>query len=417
MSLFIKAGTFSTGSGATGRKIDVNGLGWDPRKIPTVVLVWGAPNSADGFLTNYHYSFGWMDGVAPHWAAAEGSQDNVATSQTIKGIHNNHVWIISKVDNTGSDLSLEWSAWNPDGFKLNVANDSAIYNNTQMFYVAIGGKTAAGVQIKAGFWTANTVAGDQDVTDPGFLPDLVMVAWNHRTISGTGTDAVLSFGMTDGTNQWAIGNSMSNAAASGAVMHAKLYQRTDSVIAGVATGGTEEARAHDPGRANWPSTGFRITWDTAPSSSATFCAYVAIKGICARVGSFTKTTGVNDTQDVVVPFLVKGAITVTGGRPSSTSIQADAEISFGASDGTTEAAFWAAQKDATINTVAARSSISTKSVRNATLVAAGTAPSAADAEADFSIPATSTARWTWSSNDSTLAEILYCIFGDVPPLV
>src|SRR5690348_9698495 len=120
MSIYVKAGSFSTGSGATGRKINVTGFGWDPSKVPTVVLIWGAPNSADGYLTNYHQAFGWMDGVAPHWAAAEGSADNLATSQTIKGIHNNHGWIISKTDNTGSDLSLEWFAWLSDGVQLNV---------------------------------------------------------------------------------------------------------------------------------------------------------------------------------------------------------------------------------------------------------------------------------------------------------
>lgn len=410
--MFLKCGSFSTG---TGGPLDITGLGWDPRKIPTVVLIWGAPNSANGFLANYHYSFGWMDGVAPHCTlGAEGGGDNAATSQTIKGIHNNHVWIISKLDNTGSDLSLEWTTWLSDGFRLSTTVNSGVYNNTQMFYMAIGGKTSQGVQLKVGFFTANTTAGDQDVTDPGFKPDFVMMAWNHRTASGTGTDAALSFGCTDGTHQWAIGNSMRNAQSSGASMTSKLYQRTDSVLAGVLTTGTEECRAHDPGKANWPSTGFRITWDTAPGSSATFCAYVAIKGIKALVGSFAKSTVGSGTNDVTASFEPKAIISCSGGRTSSSSIQADAEITFGVSDGTNEGAFWCSMKEGAINTIAARSSSNSKSLQFATLVSAGTPPSAVDAEADVTLLNKHTARWTWPTNDAVASEILYALLGDTP---
>jgi hypothetical protein len=367
---------------------------------PTLIIFMGnqLTNSGVGANASWSFSFFKDDLNVQSGTQSYADADAVATTANAKlSAINHHL----EQTNTGASATLYQQAWvsfDSNGF---TQNWNQVTSGALVGYLALAG--ADKKNTKTNQFTANTVAGKQQITGVGFKPDLLILYCSERTTNGSSTGLFHSFGAGDSAgNRWVISAEAVNGATMTSTSIIRTGQRTDNIIQNLTTAPGTDSLADlvslDPD-------GFTINWSTAPAS-AWLVNYVAIKGPGLRVGNFTKTTtAAPATQLVSVGVQPKGIILVSFEAVAGTALNNDLRQAWGMSDGTRQFCLSNHAVTASINTVSKSLINFDKTLKFLT------APATIDAQAKASF-VNGQLQLVWDINNATAAQILYIAFGD-----
>jgi len=389
----VKKGEF-TAITSGGPTQDITDVGFQPLGY----CLWTSGQTAAGLATDQIMSMGCTDGTTSK-SGAIASQDNLATTEA------NRQWataVIAVLINAGTaDAEASHSAFLSNGFRVSWSNFPAAA--ILIHYAAWGGADLTNFKVTE--HTFSTGTGNQAYTGVGFQPDFMCLLTVNHTAVAIRTHLSFSFGCgTSSTKRWAWNISSSDAANMTAGVDAARTQRTDNIYINVSTFALQALCD----LTSMDSDGFTLNQSDAPS--AALFASIAFKGGSYDVGSDAMCTTGSCVDTITPTNTPKLAIVSSWALAASTTITADANMSFGAFDASAEGNTWTNQEDATLNTVTDRQHSVTKCLSWDDQV--GASPTISD-EADCAISGASFTA-TWSTNSGTAREWLWASFGDTP---
>jgi hypothetical protein len=322
LTFLVKTGTINTPTTATS-SFGVTGLGFQPKAI---IFFAGGSSSDDSVGVFYDPQISFTDGT--NQIIASGVIVNGATpsgSTVGTTFDNTKVWsLLSTGPATVGTANIV--SFDVDGFTLNFTQATTA---RKLNYIALGGTDITNV--KAGTFTgpADNVTGNLSTTGVGFKPDLVLFNWTNRGPASTTPLFLLSVGLgaTDGTGQFC---SYVGANASSPIVTAR-YQRIDKCIGCADTSAT--TLQNQAGIVSLDSGGWTLNYDT--NSSQITGGYLAIKGIKAKVGSFTSNTSTGSQAVTGAGFQPKGLLLTSTDDVASTTIDIECCNTYGAADSST----------------------------------------------------------------------------------
>lgn len=292
MALQTYIDVFNVTTGSAGTTYARTGYGFQPKAL----IVWATVDTGTADAVNGGhggYSIGFASSTTERGYAAISSEDNQNSADTDRMMGTDAVMGLITISGTTDGL-LDISAIGSDGVTFIVDdNFAAAY---RVMVLAIGGTDITNA--KAGAFTMATAAATQDVTDPGFQPDAVLMVCSSLTALGLGTSSILSFGA-------AAGATPVNAVVAGLSRHSSPTMITRGYCrAGTGTNGDSvvvlttdttpvfEARARVSA---WLSNGFTLTYDDQ-ASVADYVVYLALKGGAYAIGDLLTQT--DTTTDI-----------------------------------------------------------------------------------------------------------------------
>jgi hypothetical protein len=237
--------------------------------------------------------------------------------------------IIGGGANWSSTTHMNWTvSFSGASFTVNFGTvlDPAAW---QIGYVVWGGDG-----VTASLQTVNcpTTATTQAIAHGlGTTPSYVMTC-GGRTVTGGGQAGYLSVGHIDGTRQGVSSFQINGTVPSAAPTVCKCYQVTDACVAiqdkntGALIGEAEFT--------SWDATNINLNWTTAPAAAQAI-VIAALSGVPAHVGTFTQPTAAGTQLVSGLTIRPEVVLFQTVGKVASTVVGADARLSMGVSDTTT----------------------------------------------------------------------------------
>jgi hypothetical protein len=235
-----------------------------------------------------------------------GTTDAGSAISTTDAVH-----IIGSAEAT--DGRLDFADWNAAGGMNFTVDDQFTANYTVQYFVASGDDL---VNVSAGAFTWNTVTGTQDITGPGFQPDLLITAAYDGSTAppATSGDASLSFGVAVGNatgEQYAYMGWADDATGTSDTF--SYVQEGELLALGDSTTGPQHRAVFD----RWLSNGFRINITETDATVRQSLYLVAQGGQWATGDILTRT----DTANIVetgVGFQPDALMLLSHNRPEST---------------------------------------------------------------------------------------------------
>lgn len=276
----------STAAAGNTQDITISGFG-----TPAAMIIFVNTSSADDTVeSDTRLSIGWTDGTRQN-VCANLDQDNLATTNTERDQRTDAVYVAG-----GTSGRFSFNSWITDGVRLNI--DQAVPAARKATVILLKSADIANVYVGS----ASLSTGANDITAPGFEPDLVLMTstGNATAPPNTAVHSIFSFGVgvNDGADtQRAFLLSGVDASATST----NTTYLTDAGITGQAFNGALNWRGTISG---YDSSGFTITPNVNPSSDYVF--YIAVK--------FSASTNIS-LFDVTIPTTGNYAETSPGFLP------------------------------------------------------------------------------------------------------
>lgn len=404
MGVWTEAGVLTltnTGSSAT------NAVGSMPDKPRAVFFFLVQATALDTFTAHSRYSIGYAARssaeAVTQVAMASANVDALATSDS--GQRGRADCCIIGGTTPGSTYTEDGRAtiaFDANGFTL--TNATAFTSAWRVGYFAVGGSDLT--DAKAGEFLNQNATGNQDVTDPGFQPNVVFISdigfsssvpassagisqcWGYATSADVGN--CISWRDNNNLGTWSVANT----------------QRTDKIIYATGTGSTI---FRDASLTSMLSTGFSLNHVVANDNRL---FYLAIKGGVWDAGSLTSSTSSNGAGDFAssVPT-PRGALVASRNLAAASTVNTtDIKLSIGALDEDgDEWCGWAGTDNADEDSAVRISA--TKGIIHA--IAGNT--DVLDGEADLTFVG-QTLRSTWTDADNSAKEVLCLVVGESAPV-
>lgn len=320
MALEKAIGSFATGTG-TGALSKIN-LSFEAKVILFFVV---GGTTAGTIRAAAKFGFGAADanGAA---AVGWGEPDNNATTNS--GCTTRSDAALATVTNNTTLDGLFTVAIAADGFTVTITD--AFSASLLVGYLALGGADIT--DVKVGTFSASTDAvATQDVTDPGFQPDLLFLFGSAATtINALAASGRISLGVVTAGELASVGlASQHNVTTTVTSSITSTTQAFTNRTAGADT------VVDEIGSVSFLSNGFRISRTVGTSNLQ--MGYVAIKGIQAKLLQVASRTDTNTTGVTGAGFTPLLAFFFSGcnATAAETSYNPDGRIGLGVSDGTT----------------------------------------------------------------------------------
>ena len=372
---------------------------------PKAVLFWGTKQTAAGIADDQYQYIGAATSSTQEWCFSIFRDDNVTTTDV--KLYQSLAECV-RVWNTSAPtyaVVADFVSMNSDGFTVNF---STVTSGVIIHYLALGGSDITNA--KAGSITVTTGTGTQDFTDPGFIPDLTILAWGDDTAAFDvgGPNSRIGWGAgLNATTRWCNTNTAANLITMEASQDSMATQLTDSVFVTLTATATLDGLVdYNGGITN----GFQLDKTDALAANHQI-GYLCLKGGSYAVGALTASTSVNGTNDVNVGFTPEAVLLSTWSLASSTTITADAQMNLGAAtyDGT-EGWAGSTDKDAIEPTQCDSVTSTTKAIGS--LIEGATATLDSEADSDLTgLGGANTFRLTWTDPPAVAAEVCYVAFG------
>ena len=320
-----KVGTFTKKTDGTGTQ-EITGVGFTPKAL--ILFSSQTTSTEDTIAVDLEAAFGFSDGTTEKciWT---GSEDGVGTSDADRIGVSAKILNIRNINSGTSGALLaecDLDSFDADGFTLDwTTNDATAFH---IKYIAIGGDDVTGVDV--GSFTGRTSVGTQNVATSLNTADFVMLlAPNLATEDSLTSGNAITIGMaTSGTDE-----GLSNITSLNGVTttDTNRYLRINNVISNHTTsGGAVQDEASFDG---FTSSGFDLDWTTKTGGTGRTYYYLTIKGGNWEVGNGTTKTSTG-TQAYTTAFQPKGLFQFSMNNVVATTVQSNAIMMIGASDGT-----------------------------------------------------------------------------------
>jgi hypothetical protein len=329
MGLSVKTGSFSSGTGAIDSTVAVTGVGFQPK----VVLLW---TSADTGASANDQSMSFGVGISPSSRRAISAYCNQSSDPSVCKSRNNNALALLVVQGSTPTIvgTFDFTSQDADGFTLKVGTQFSA--SITVFYLALGGTDITNV----GLATVSQPATNIDFSDTtlGFKPDFLMIFSTIATSDNSNTgNAVMCIGFTDGTNASLTAiNSSDGAATSATGTYIRAAASQLEIYSNGSTGtGSPTQRSSFK---SFDTNGFTLT-SVETTASATLIYALGIKGGRWHAGSYATVTPAGNFSATDMTFTPTGLFVVgPKGSAQSTSdtAAANAKLSLGAADGTTQ---------------------------------------------------------------------------------
>lgn len=390
-------GTFSktTGSAPASQTVAHN-LGITPKAI----ILWSEGQSSSGsFGSSFLDTFGFYDG-SNGYAVAGASRDGMSSSTTARRMVALPISFIRSDRTVTAEASI--TSWDSTNVSLNwTSNDSNAY---VIHYIVIGGSS---VSAKAVAWKIPPSTGNVSVTGVGFQPGIVLHAMAGTAATSlpySGGTFVFNLGAMDSSgNQWA---SVDEEADNSNPSDGCREQLTNSIIAVVNTC-NDGALNTKASYVSMDADGFTTNFSLVNGSQA-YIFSLALAGIPAKAGAFTKTTSAAPASQTVSGTGFQPALVMLKSVQATTSSSSNfnARSGFGASDGVTEAAGAHASLYG-----AGTTDVDTIDKTNKVFVKVDNSSRTINAEADLTGFTSDGFTLNWTTNDAVATQLGYVAFG------
>jgi len=421
MPLQVEKGTFTT-PGSTGNVTYNLGGNFNASQPLKALILWGTYATADGDTGAdiiYTMGFGtYRSSTVSQRYVSMYAQDTSTPTVVSRGKGNNAILKGFTGLSPTTDFEIRLDSFTSTSFTLNhfdlPATSSLVFH-----YFALGGSDISDALV--GTFTLNTSAGTQDVTvTSGFgKPDLLFnfdgaVTTVTTNVDETGRAGIYAGIGKDDANQCASYFSLGQGSTPN---NDEAYQRADRFIAGVTQGGARH-EASLTAKSSWPTDGFQITKNTAPTANRDVF-FLALKGnLQSAMGEATVPTSVapqTNTHSVSSQSVARGIFTFGNTLAASTSfITSDSgnlgTFWMGASDGTREGYAGFSERDGATGIVGSRHQSTTKTVKMIipdTSGETGTLTSEADAALSLN-----NAQLIFNDTDTVARAYIYLVLGD-----
>jgi hypothetical protein len=387
----LSVGTFNKSTGTAPVTQDVaHGLG----ETPKALIIWTMGKTSSTAGANARTGFGFSDTTTSRSVSFE-SNDAAMAAQAQRRMSDG---IVTLVDESGT-LRAEADLQSVDStnFTLNwTTNNSTAYI---LHFIAIGGDH---VQAKVVGWTMRTSTGNQSVTGVGFQPEVVIhthVGSGHTaSVPATSANGGIGLSAMDALgNQWGLSTFSTNGADPTDTSRFQLVDKSLVAVGGNQSSGKEAAFV------SMDSDGFTLNYTTA-NSNAGQVASLALKGVQAQVGNFTKATGSAPASQSItgVAFKPRVLLLASVQDTARTAPVAHARYGLGASDASSEQSVATSDTDALFTTSVDGVDRTTK-----VFVKMNNDTATVDAEADLSSFDTAGFTLNWTTNDAVATQIGY----------
>lgn len=296
----------------------------DSSLTPKALILWASggitANTWVGLIINV---IGFSDGTNSY-SVSTASIDSQTPSNTSRRIaakvYTSHWPSSGAVDEAdlqsfaAGSFTLDWTAQGGAG-------------DIEIMYLVIGGDD---VQAKVINWTSPTATGNKAVTGVGFQPDCVLHAGSRQgSVPNSAAGAYFGLGvMEKNGNQWANAFFSANGLNPS---NTYRYQRTDKCFATIASNGSIQPQASF---VQMDADGFTTNFDIVTSAEQIIS--LCLKGVKAKVGSFTNPTSATTKVITGVGFQPQALLFTGIGLAPTTSVNAHIRWHMGAGDGTRE---------------------------------------------------------------------------------
>jgi hypothetical protein len=385
-------GSFAkTTAAAPVTQVVAHGLGQTPKAL----ILWTAGKTNETLGGAYFYGFGMTDGTTSR-AVATVAWDDVNHANTSRRLAAKVLTMVEWDEVLLAEADLQ--SWDAATFTLAwTANDTVA---AVVHFVAIGGP---GVSAKVVGWTMPTAPGPRAVTGVGFRPDVVLHA--HAGVAFTAApsanlaDAAFGLGAMDRHGfQWATTYHSDDPTTKA---DTQRYQRTNQSIVSIDASQTVRKEA---AFVSMDLDGFTVNFTTA-NAVASQAFSLALGGMWARAGSFTKSTAAAPATQAVggIPFRPGVVLLASVQDAARTTPVAHARFGIGASAGAAEGSSAFQDTDDLANFTSVDGVDKTSKV----FVKLDNNTPSIDAEADLTSLDASGFTLGWTTNDAVATEILY----------
>lgn len=392
MGLSVKCGTIASPA-ATGSQ-GYTGVGFTPKVL--ILFGSGTSHAVDTWEGAVQTMYGVATSSTQEWSVSMSAIDNNTTSDTAICFAN----VVLQSMTAGAIIfSADLTSFDADGFTLNWTATAA--SGVKYYYMALGGSDITNA--KCGTFTVPTSGATVSSTDPGFLPEFLMVATTNAGGASAGTpiaNLTTSIGFTDGTSQGVVAVASEDAQGTSDTYRAEY---TDAIGLFInQTNGSEDGRFDFD---SFDANGFTLGISNNPST-AFVCGYLAIAGGRWKVGVETQATSNTTRAETGVGFEPDGLFIASAGNTAQASVQAHNTHSFGMSDGTSSRSTASQDLDAQPNMVNATRHSETDVLVYGT-AAATASSSTTTGRATLSSFDSDGFTLSWTSTDGNAREFIY----------
>lgn len=389
---------FSVGSfvksAATGSQVVTHTLG----QAPKALLLWTAGKTNETLSAGFYYGIGISDG-ATSVALAMSTRDGATAASSSRRIASKVMTLVQGGEITVAEADL--SSLSASNLTLNwTINDGQPY---VIHYLAIGGPD---VSAKLVNWQAPTATGTKAVTGVGFQPEAVL----HFHVGAAFVSAppfsqsngVIGMGVMNKEGaEWSI--QVADATSVNPSVSTRA-QRTDAAI----------YMYHAPSPVvnkvasfvSMDAGGFTLNFTTATADASQMYS-LALAGLQASVGTFTKSIAVAPVSQAVTTPFTPGAVFLSSYQmaPQTAAVrESQCSWGVGASDGTNEGSSAIVASDGVSPTA-----VDAQDKTSKAFIKMNSPPM--DAEADLASFDPSGFTLSWTTNDSTASQICFLALG------
>jgi len=391
-------------STSVGTQTVAHGLG----QVPKAIIFWVSSDTAGTFFTNYYTSIGFTDGTsAGSFSAAAAALNNQDLSNASRRMANKAITIVLWGETLIAEADL--ASWDATSFTLNwTTNDPTL---ARIHFIAIGG---SGVSAKVVNWQAPTSAVcpptcDKQVPGVGFEPDVVLHAYSGSgftasPIPGTSqASAHIGMGaMTEAGDQWA---NMIRTIDNVDTTESNRGQQTDAAIYMFGTGVSVLKKASF---VSMDTNGFTVNFTTTDAAASQIFS-LALKGVSARGGNFTKVTAGVPQTVADVGFRPEVVLLTSIQDIAQAAPVVHARYGIGASDGTVEGSTAVQDTNGLVDPT--NSSNDQIDKGDKVFIKVDNNTPTVNAEADLTGFFNGGFNLNWTTNDGVPTQILYLALG------
>lgn len=393
MALSVKVGTF-TNRTSTG-SLSVTGVGFQP----TALILFTAPVASDDGSTSFlNGSVCFTDGTNSR-ANCWQSDHDVANADAANIRFNNRFLSICNDNSTNNNKIASLTSLDSDGFTLNYTTASAAA--TRVGYIALAGSDITNV--KVGSVTITNGTGSQSFTGVGFQPKMLfLVGTSNSNLEGSSVGNVnpsIGFALSSSQQACVAITSQSGPTTSNTWGVLRSDRCHDSIPS---TGGNRSASL-----TSMDSDGFTIN-KVESTGADTIVYYLALGGTFqAKIGVETQKTSTGTKATTGVGFQPKILVFGSTQRVADSTVTADAFLTLGTGDGSSEAVMANTDHDNLGTTQTGKSYSNAKVLRHIT-VGSGASPTITTvSEADLSSLDSDGFTLDWTTADGTAREFFY----------
>ena len=414
MSDGVKVGSFRW-LGNLGDQIVVKDVGFKPRFI----FFW-APTSdiENGGTGATYFAFAGVDNAGAIQNAGISQWRYTQGDQTFLTIGNHSLGRLTGVYNVGyASLGARVISMDTDGFTIDSGGTASAYLiGTRVHYMAIYGPSSAYCKIKR--WATNTSSGNQVVNaGTASAPSLVIhlscgstVDADEHTTNVTADRSRYSIGMMTSAAQWALANGV---AKSGSTTTTNRRQSTSHAIAVVDDDADTEIAMGT--YVSMDTAGFTVNFASGPAVATQMISICIVGLSTVRLGAFNKPTGAAPVNNSVsgIGIAPDGVMFLNTCQVTSGTVNPNARVVVGASDGVMDCVSAHTEKDAVVTTAQRRDHYHGN---QSLLVCDDDTYTAQSLGYVATLDATGFTN-TWNVNNAVATEILYlAIQSDITPI-